>query len=259
MWPTLPVAATKVPAVRSDPSRRLRTTFGPPVRRAQRWFVARSPWSPGWMDPDRSALPRRTARRIQDATFHYRYNGAVCVKNPFDLAHYMRLLSELRPRTIVEIGTLAGGSAAWFAAQARGLGLDAHVHTFDLVQMPMVTDPDVSFHVGDITRLDESVLPGILAECPRPLLVVEDGPHTYEGSLAALRFFDRHLRAGEYIVVEDGLLKHLGVDELADGPNRAITAFLAERGADYEVDRGYCDFYGRNVTWNTNGYLRRRT
>ncbi|HUK06414.1 MAG TPA: hypothetical protein VLX09_00970 [Stellaceae bacterium] len=34
-------------------------------------------------------------------------------------------------------------------------------------------------------------------------------------------------------------------------------ALLAERGADYAIDARYCDWFGRNVTWNVNGFLRR--
>ena len=30
-----------------------------------------------------------------------------------------------------------------------------------------------------------------------------------------------------------------------------------QRGTDYEIDTASCDCYGRNVTWNVNGFLRR--
>src|SRR5258708_34070910 len=41
------------------------------------------------------------------------------------------------------------------------------------------------------------------------------------------------------------------------GPLRAIHDFLARTGGRYEGDRGLCDYFGRNVTWNVDGYLRR--
>jgi cephalosporin hydroxylase len=41
------------------------------------------------------------------------------------------------------------------------------------------------------------------------------------------------------------------------GPLRAIHEFLARAGDRYEVDRTLCDYYGTNVTWNVDGYLRR--
>ena len=103
--------------------------------------------------------------------------------------------------------------------------------------------------------LDQSELPQILASCVRPLLVIEDGPHTFEGSLSALNFFDQHMQSGEYIIVEDGVLEDLRYRELKNGPKRAIKEFLATHPDNYRIDREYCDFYGRNVTWNINGYL----
>jgi hypothetical protein len=41
------------------------------------------------------------------------------------------------------------------------------------------------------------------------------------------------------------------------GPARSITEFLQQRGDAYEIDAAYCDQYGRNVTGNPNGYLRK--
>jgi hypothetical protein len=89
---------------------------------------------------------------------------------------------------------------------------------------------------------------------PRPLLVIEDADHRYLTTLGVLNFMDGHLRGGEYVLVEDGICDSFGNEGRYDGgPNRAIAGFLDGR-TDYEVDRHYCDFFGHNVTWNTNGY-----
>ena len=65
------------------------------------------------------------------------------------------------------------------------------------------------------------------------------------------------MRPGEYFVVEDGSAADLGLaHKVNGGPLAAIHDFLG-RGAPFEIDRAYCDFYGRNVTWNVDGYLRR--
>ena len=219
----------------------------------KRW----TPRLPRFVDRERSSLPGRTLREIQSATARYRYRGVNCVKNPFDLALYMQLLSDIRPGTIVEVGSFNGGSALWFAAQTRGLGLSTKVYSVDIYPVGDVQDVNVTFLAGDIHRLEESALPEILQNAERPLFVVEDGPHTFEGCLAALRFFDTYLEPGEYIVIEDGILKDLNFFTLKNGPNRAIRTFLSEKGHKYEIDRTYCDFFGHNVTWNTNGYLQR--
>lgn len=227
------------------------------ARRLPRSVARVIPRRPMVLDRNRSALRARELRSIQLATFYYEYAGHRCVKNPFDLALYMMLLSRERPRTIVEIGSYQGGSAVFFAAQARALDLGAHVYSVDIEKVVDVHDPDVTFMQGDIHDLGSCEIAAVLAGCPRPLLVVEDGPHTYEGCMAALEFFDGSLRSGEFIVIEDGNLHDLRIWDLDNGPNRAIADFHERHPGRYRTAEEYSNFYGRNVTWNTNGYLQR--
>lgn len=217
----------------------------------------RRPLVPSFLDHDLSSIPRRHLKRVQASTFRFSVNEISCIKNPFDLGIYTMLLGRIRPRTIIEIGSASGGSAVWFAIQCRGLGLETHIYSLDIERVTDVEDPNVTFLHGDIFDLGNSELPRLLATSPRPLLVIEDGPHTYEGSLAALEFFDEYLTHGEYIVIEDGIVKTLGWRRYQNGPNRAIKHFLSQRAGEYLIDRELCDFYGRNVTWNTNGYLKK--
>jgi cephalosporin hydroxylase len=59
------------------------------------------------------------------------------------------------------------------------------------------------------------------------------------------------------LIVEDGIVSELGVaHSFNGGPLRAIREFLKST-SDFVVDRHWCDFYGRNATWNVNGYLKR--
>jgi len=218
-------------------------------------FLNFLPLRPRFLDPDRSSLSFRTLKNIQDATFRYKYKGRALLKNPFDLALYVRLIEQVRPGTIIEIGSYNGGSALWFSAQCRALDLQTQIVSLDITPVECDDDTNVRFIQGDIYSLDQSELTKILASCLRPLLVIEDGPHTFEGSLSALNFFDPHMQSGEYIVVEDGILEDLRYRELKNGPKRAIKEFLATHPDNYRTDREYCDFYGHNVTWNINGYL----
>lgn len=209
------------------------------------------------MDPQRSSLSARDLRTIQAGALRYEYDGVRCVKDPFDLALYMMLLGRERPRTIVEIGSFRGGSALWFAAQARALSLDAHIYSLDFDPVTTVHDPSITFLEGDIHDLGSSDLPGLLADCPRPLLAIEDGPHTFAGCSAAMEFFHPFMRTGEFLVIEDGSLHDLRLWGYDNGPNRAIAAFLRDHPDEYRIAEEYCHFYGHNVTWNTNGYLQR--
>ena len=216
------------------------------------------------MNLDRLALgcplPRRFLQRIQRGTMKYSYKGVPTYKDPFDLALYQMLLWEQKPRTLIEIGSKSGGSALWFADTLRNFGCDCTVHSIDL-QPPAIEIPGVVFYRGDGRNLAGTLSPDVLSALPRPLLVIEDADHRPETTLAVLRFFDRWLRAGEYIVVEDGIIDDLFIQEVAagfaGGPRRGIGDFLRERGDDYEIDVRLCDFFGDNMTWNVNGYLRR--
>lgn len=205
-----------------------------------------------------SAIPYDLLMSIQNGAMAFRYRGVETYKNPFDLALYTLLLAALRPATIIEIGAHAGGSALWFADTARALGLATHVHSLDLAERPRPEDARIAFHVGDARRLGDTFGDGFLRALPRPWLVVEDSDHQRRTTLAVLRFFDPWLAPGDYMVVEDGILTDMRVAPDYDGgPLRAIHEFLAETPGRYEIDRAYCDYFGRNVTWNVDGWLRR--
>jgi cephalosporin hydroxylase len=207
-----------------------------------------------------SALPKDALRTIQRGSLRYTYRDIPFLKNPFDIALYTHLLFQLKPRTVIEIGTHRGGSALWFADLLMNYGVAAHVYSVDVQSSPAISDPRITFMAGDARALSATLTDDFMRSVPRPLLVVEDSAHYYETSLAVLRFFDDYLEPNDYIVIEDGIVRDLP-DELyrkyLDGPSRAIAAFLSTNGTRYAIDEHYCDFFGYNFTYNPNGYLRR--
>jgi len=197
-----------------------------------------------------SDIPYELLMKIQQGTMAYSYRGVPMLKNPFDLALYPLLLERTAPRTLIEIGSHRGGSAMWFADQRPGM----RVISIDL-QPPELEHPNVQFLQGDALRLGDVL---DMQSIERPLLVVEDSNHLADTTAAVLDFFDRRLHAGESIVIEDGILTAMRVaDSYGGGPLRAIHEFLARTGGRYEIDRTFCDWFGTNVTWNVDGYLRR--
>jgi cephalosporin hydroxylase len=206
-----------------------------------------------------SALPYPLLMSIQQGTMDYRYRSIPTLKNPFDIAIYSLLLDEVRPRTLIEIGSHKGGSALWFADMGANLGLSMHVYSVDLAKVTAVNHPSVTFVEGDARKLGDTFADQFLADLPRPWLVVEDADHQYQTTLEVLRFFDHRLVAGEYLVVEDGIISDmLLADRYAGGPARAIDEFVRASDGRYATDRRYCDYFGHNVTWNADGYLRRQ-
>jgi cephalosporin hydroxylase len=206
----------------------------------------------------RSAIDYDLLMGIQQGTMAYRYRGIPLLKNPFDLALYTLLLDHAKPRTLIEIGSFRGGSAVWFSDQGRALGLELSVVSVDREAPENVGAPNITFLEGDADALGAVLSPAFMNALQRPFLVVEDSSHLAGTTAAVLDFFDPWLRAGEYIVIEDGILTDMRVaEQYGGGPLRAIEDFLQRKPGRYAVDRHFCDYFGRNVTWNVNGYLRR--
>jgi len=191
--------------------------------------------------------------KIQQGTMDYRRGGVPLLKNPFDLALYPMLLERTRPRTLIEIGSFSGGSALWFA----DLAPEMRVISVDL-NPPQIEHPRVTFLRGDARELDKTLTIDMLQSIERPLMVAEDSNHLASTTAAVLDFFDEWLRVDEYVVVEDGILSAMrAADSYEGGPLRAIHEFLARTNGRYEIDRTLCDYFGPNMTWNVDGWLRR--
>jgi cephalosporin hydroxylase/predicted SAM-dependent methyltransferase len=210
--------------------------------------------SRGW----RSGLDHTTLTSIQNALHNYSYKGVSLLKNPFDLALYPQLMWTLKPRTILEIGSNAGGSALWMGDICDAFGLNCQIHSLDIVKVSDVKHPRVTFYEGDGRNLGAVWTEKFLAKLPRPWLVIEDADHSYETSSAALSFFDPLLSPDDVLVIEDGIISDLSqLPEGTSGPHRALRQFLAKKFIEWEIIPEICDFYGYNYTWCSNGFLRK--
>jgi len=201
-------------------------------------------------------IPYDLLMKIQQGTMAYRYRGLPLLKNPFDLALYSLLLDRVKPRTLIEIGSYEGGSALWFGDRVPGM----RVLSIDLEPPVDVSQSLIRFFRGDARQLDKVLTTDVMRSLDRPLIVVEDSSHLASTTSAVLDFFDSWLQAGEYIVIEDGILTAMRVAEQYEGgPLDAVHEFLARTNGRYQIDRAFCDYFGTNVTWNVDGYLRRVT
>ncbi|HWD20737.1 MAG TPA: CmcI family methyltransferase [Verrucomicrobiae bacterium] len=205
-----------------------------------------------------TSLPRSTLLGMQQALHNYKYRGVPMLKNPFDISIYPLLLWQLKPRTLIEIGSKSGGSALWLGDMMDNFSIDGHIYSVDIVRVDTVSHPRVTFMEGNGRRLETALSESFLRDLPRPWLVIEDADHAYETSSAALKFFHPWLRVGEYIVIEDGIISDLDNDpQFNSGPHRALKEFLGQHSQQYEIDGAYCDCFGYNLTWCTNGFLKK--
>jgi len=203
-----------------------------------------------------NGVPIPVPAGFQQGVLAYTYKGISCLKCPIDLAIYAKLIWDLRPRSLVEIGTHKGGSAMWFADTISVADIDCAVLSIDLSPAVEFTDPRIEFLAGDTARLEATLTPARLAGLRHPWFVVEDSAHTYDATRAAIGFFADAMSLGDVLVVEDGVLDELGVSEQHQGgPNRALSEFLSANPTAFRVMYEYCDMIGRNATYNPNAYL----
>lgn len=177
------------------------------------------------------------------------YRGLILIKTPFDLVLYPRLIWELQPSTILELGSCQGGSGLWFADNMSVLCENpGEVHSFDLhtrfVHENARKHPLLTFHqidLSDVTNFDEN----LLMRLPHPWLVIDDA-HVQIFSIFS--YLNNFLVSGDYYVIEDNPV-HAN-REIIDG-------FQMIEQSGYLVDTYYTDAFGINVTCASNAWLRK--
>ena len=202
-----------------------------------------------------SLLSTRAHVEMMRGALNYEYRGMKAVRYPVDVPIYLMLLQELRPRTVIEIGSKEGGGAVMLGDFLNMLEIPAKVHSIDLHPPDPKYQPyNVKFYKGDENDLDHCGLN--FSGHPHPWLVIQDASHQYAGVMNSLSFLNKYMVKGDYMVVEDGYITQCGMDghDRHGGPARAIAEFL-HHCPDWRIDTRLCDFFGFNVTANTNGYL----
>ena len=182
------------------------------------------------------------------------YKDVPIIKCPFDYVMYQMIFWEVKPDLIIEIGTNRGGSALYYADLLDIIG-HGEVHTIDIddvVSEQVKEHKRIKFFRRGYQNYDLKNADGF-----KKILVIEDGSHTYEDVLGALNKFKDIVSEESYLIVEDGILDKLGWKKKYNGgPNKAIKKFIAEQNS-YFIDRKWCDLFGVNATFNTNGFLKK--
>jgi cephalosporin hydroxylase len=172
------------------------------------------------------------------------WRGVPIRKNPFDMTLYPMLIWELKPRTIIELGAAYGASALWMADIATSFHLNPRIISVDIdVDRVQVKDPRIEFVQFDLLEIGLVPFPVALSDLPHPWLISED---MHKNTVPVLEYFDRHIRRGDYLIVED-TCDLPGLDLLGK--------FMQKHGSRYRVDTYYADDFGYNNTGNWNSWL----
>lgn len=193
-------------------------------------------------------------KTICDGHHMVKYRGVKYIRCPFDYVIYQMIINEIQPDLIIEVGTNAGGGALYMADVMDKIGKGV-IHTIDIndyvISELVKTHPRIKRFLGGYQSYDLSNAKGF-----EKIIVIDDGSHIYEDVKNALEKFKDLPSKNSYFIVEDGILNDLGYNDYNGGPLRAIEEFLT-KNKNYVIDRKWCDFFGKNATFNVNGYLKR--
>jgi cephalosporin hydroxylase len=183
------------------------------------------------------------------------YKGIKAIRCPFDYVIYQMIIGEVRPDLIIEIGSHEGGGAMYLSDLMKAYDIDGEIHTIDIhdnAKKNIANYSNIKFFGSGADNYDLS-----LAKQFHKILVIEDAAHTYECSKNAIDKFAAIVSVGSYLIIEDGIVNELGIEkDYGGGPLKAIREFLPTH-PEFIVDRKWCDMFGRNATFNVNGYLKK--
>src|SRR5665647_862830 len=181
------------------------------------------------------------------------YKGIKAIRCPFDYVIYQMIIGEVKPDLIIEIGSHEGGGAMYLSDLLKAYGIDGEIHTIDIhdnAKKNIQAYSNIKFFGSGAENYDLA-----LAKKFKKILVIEDAAHTYECTKSAIDKFASIVSVGSYLIVEDGIVNELGIEkEYGGGPLKAIREFLPAH-PEFIVDRKWCDMFGKNATFNVNGYL----
>ena len=168
--------------------------------------------------------------------------GVQTLKSVSDMWNYQEILSELRPRLLIEFGTAYGGSALFVASVLEGLDLDYRVLTVDTlafrIEATTIEHPRVEVLIGSSTSPQtRERIEQLRTDYPGRVFAILDSDHSADHVEAELELLTPLLAAGDYVVVEDSNLNgHPVMPDYGPGPYEAIERYLAAHPGSYRRD-----------------------
>ena len=162
------------------------------------------------------------------------WKGIPLYKTVFDFTLYSMLIWDIKPATILEIGSgPTGGSAIWMADLCKMYGLNTKIISAD-INPPNTNYEGVNFIKGDSEKIEMMF---DVENYSHPWLIIEDA---HVNVNAVIAYFDLHMNEKDYMIIEDTR-------------GRAQTKLKIPNTL--FVDTYYCDYFGRNATCSMNSIL----
>lgn len=213
-------------------------------------------------------IPQSAWRPLTDNYLLQTWKGIHLDKSPIELSLYPMLIYELQPQTIIELGSLTGGSAVWLADHLDLFGIKGQVYSVDIdlsqLNHKAKVDRRIKFLEGDINDVSVVLTPDLLSTLPHPWLIIEDA---HVNLIGVLDYFHHHdLQSEDYLIIED-TNKDLWeawsdwddrefIAKMGDKLNKLKT-WLMNHQQEYMIDSYYQDMYGYNGSKNWNSILKK--
>lgn len=193
---------------------------------------------------------------IEKGHHEFTYRGIKSLKCPFDYATYQMIINEVKPDLIIEIGTHYGGNTLYMADLLDIIG-NGIIHTIDIKDFKfnelLHNHPRIKRFYDGYAGYDLSNAKGF-----EKILIIDDGSHEYKDVINAFNKFKDLVSVESYYIIEDGVLAELGHDneKYDGGPLRAINEII-KTTSEYIIDEKWSNFFGKNATFNPNGFLKK--
>lgn len=190
--------------------------------------------------------------------------GVRIQKSPLDLMILQEIMFDKKPDTIIECGTLCGGSAYYMASLMDLMNIAGKIITIDCDVHPTPVLLDLTDKDGKTITMDCDVyqtpthpkigyirsncLTADIPKCGVRTMLILDCDHTAEHVYAELEKFSGLVSIGQYIIVED-----TDAPDRITGPAFAVERFLSNN-KNFVVDKSREKF---GVSSNLGGYLLR--
>ena len=199
------------------------------------------------------------------------YRGIHISKCPVDYVLYRQLFEFVKPKTVIELGTLSGGMAIWISDTLRLLDVKANIYSMDIDPshrselVNKLKPENVTFLRGDSHKIEETFTDEFMKSLPHPWVFSEDAHANLDG---VLEYFHRYMKEGDYMVVEDtgpDLVLPIDLKVAGDGSYtpvgpkqlQCLKRFLQDHEEFYAVDSLLTDMYGYNCSWHWHGFVKR--
>jgi len=162
------------------------------------------------------------------------WKGMPLFKTVYDFSLMSMMIWDVKPKTIIELGSGTGASAIWMADLGKLFMLNCKVFSMD-ISKPELEAEGVEFIKGDCNFINEHFPESILHELPHPWIIIEDA---HVNLLGVINHFTPYLRAGDYLIIEDSRVEKTDI----------LRKWASINSKRFKVDTKYTDFYGRNAT-----------